>query len=96
MPRHYLHGSLTEKFETDPEFRRLELRVRELEKELNLLRPQVEELETRLSALDGAGNDRGAARVRMELDQQRQKLQETRGLLEEAWAARNALLAKQQ
>jgi len=94
MPLHYLAGSLEERFQVDPIYRAVELKVRTLEKAADLLELELKELEGRLSALDGAGNDRGAARVRLELDQQRQKLSQTRADLEQAWAARNALIGK--
>jgi len=68
--------------------------VRELERELDQSRQRIRELEDRFASLDRSGDDRGAARVRAQLDQQRQKLSQTRADLEQAWAARDAMLGK--
>ena len=93
MSQHYLHGSLTERFEIDPEFRAAETRVRELEKTVNMLAPEVEELENRVSALEQQGCDRGVVRLKFELNQAQQKLSQARVDLQQASAARDALLS---
>ena len=94
MPQHYTFGSLEHLMQVDPTFRARELTVRGLEKKVDILRSEIEELQSRLTCLEEGGHDRAAARVRHELDQAQQKLSQARADLEQAWAARDAMLGK--
>lgn len=80
------------KMESDPEFAKAELEVRDLERQLNILKPEVDALESRVKNLTESGSYAG--RAQFELDQKRTRLSDVRTRLEGAWANRDELLKR--
>ncbi len=80
---------------TDSAFAEIEREVRRLEKEFDLKKREVADLESRIAGLKASF--KGAEivqRAEGELDRARTSLAETHEKLKEAWAARDALIAK--
>lgn len=94
MPEHYASGSIEGRMKVDREFREAELLVRDLEKTVNILGPECKDLEARISSLEDQGCDRGVTRLKFELHEVQEKLSRAHDELRDAWAVRDALLAK--
>jgi predicted nucleic acid-binding Zn-ribbon protein len=93
MP-HYMTGSLEDRLKTDPEYRKAESLVRELEREFDIAKQEVQDLERRITGLEAsrADEEEVVLPAQAKLDRARRSLSELYERLQSAWAARDELL----